>query len=131
MVLRNSVLPQSKLLTGVASTLRLPQREMPKGRILATAMQPKALSRNPFNPVLSWLKIPEFLLGQYPAAYGLLGGGRNLLLESAQEATLMSVSTPQFIVNPTLQSFPAEFRRDISHSDVDEQGVSVNFVRRT
>lgn len=40
-----------------------------------------------------------FLLGQYPAAYGLLGGGRNSLLESAQEATLMSVPTWQSSVN--------------------------------
>jgi hypothetical protein len=29
-----------------------------------------------------------------PAGYGLLEGGRNSLLESAQEATLMSVPTP-------------------------------------
>jgi len=33
------------------------------------------------------------LLEKQPAGYGLLEGGRNSLLESAQEATLMSVPT--------------------------------------
>jgi hypothetical protein len=33
------------------------------------------------------------LLGKHPAGNGLLKGGRNSLLESAQEATLMSVTT--------------------------------------
>jgi hypothetical protein len=33
------------------------------------------------------------LLGKHPAGNGLLEGGRNSLLESAQEATLMSVTT--------------------------------------
>jgi hypothetical protein len=38
---------------------------------------------------LAW---KEFrLLGKHPAGNGMLEGGRNSLLESAQEATLMSV----------------------------------------
>jgi hypothetical protein len=36
------------------------------------------------------------LLGEHPAGSGLLEGGRNSLLESAQEATLTSVPTSAF-----------------------------------
>jgi hypothetical protein len=36
------------------------------------------------------------LLGKHPAGIGLLEGGRNSLLESAQQATLMSVPTSSF-----------------------------------
>jgi hypothetical protein len=57
---------------------------------------------------------PEFLLGQYPAGYGLLGGGRNLLLESAQEATLMSVSTWETKVKPSAALFHNDFSIDAS-----------------
>ncbi len=63
------------------------------------------------------LKYRNFLLGQYPAGYGLLGGGRNLLLESAQEATLMSVSTWETKVNPTAMPFRVEFRHHVLASD--------------
>jgi hypothetical protein len=59
---------------------------------------------------LIWAGKTEFLLGQYPAAYGLLGGGRNSLLESAQEATLMSVSTWQSSVNLKKPDLRAESR---------------------
>jgi hypothetical protein len=38
-------------------------------------------------------KISTGLLEKQPAGYGLLEGGRNSLLEFAQEATLMSVPT--------------------------------------
>jgi hypothetical protein len=43
----------------------------------------------------------------------LLGGGRNLLLESAQEATLMSVSIWGTKVKPTTTLFRAEFHIDV------------------
>jgi hypothetical protein len=36
------------------------------------------------------------LLGKHPAGNGSLDGGRNSLLESAQEATLISVATATF-----------------------------------
>jgi hypothetical protein len=61
---------------------------------------------------LDWAGRPEFLLGQYPAGYGLLGGGRNLLLESAQEATLMSVSTWETKVKPSAALFYSDFSID-------------------
>jgi hypothetical protein len=74
--------------------------------------QPEVISREPFDPVLDWAGRPEFLLGQYPAGYGLLGGGRNLLLESAQEATLMSVSTWETKVKPSAALFYSDFSID-------------------
>jgi len=54
--------------------------------------------------------MPEFLRGQYPAAFGLLGGGRNSLQESAQEATLMSVPTWLPSVNRTAACDGSVFR---------------------
>ena len=78
-------------------------------------MQPKALSREPIDSGRTEPQIPEFLLGQYPAAYGLLGGGRNSLLESAQEATLMSVPTSTLSVNgtkPAAEWISASIQRD-------------------
>jgi hypothetical protein len=65
------------------------------------------------------LEITESLLGQCPAAYGLLEGGRNSLLESAQEATLMSVPTWQTEVNPTAPQLLAVFTRDVPEFGVD------------
>ena len=49
---------------------------------------------------LAWKAI--CLLGKHPAGNGWLEGGRSLLLESAQEATLTSVATPLSRVNATV-----------------------------
>jgi hypothetical protein len=49
----------------------------------------------------------------------LLGGGRNLLLESAQEATLMSVSTWQTKVKPMATLSRANFHGLISAFDAN------------
>jgi len=58
-------------------------------------------------------KTPEFLLEKYSAAYALLGGGRNLLLESAQEATLMSVATWETKVKRVTTVFRLSFHIDV------------------
>ena len=46
--------------------------------------------------MLRWIDTRLFSLGLHPAGNGLLEGGRNSLLESAQQATLTSVATPAF-----------------------------------
>jgi len=45
---------------------------------------------------LRWIGNRLFSLGLHPAGNGLLEGGRNSLLESAQQATLTSVATYTF-----------------------------------
>jgi hypothetical protein len=59
--------------------------------ILPTVFSRKAL----FQPVAGVKKRLVFL-EKHPADNDLLEGGRNLLLESAQEATLTSVAIPAF-----------------------------------
>jgi hypothetical protein len=54
--------------------------------------QGSLLKRQSYEPIELASKGTD-LLGKHPAGNGLLEGGRNLLLESAQEATLMSVTT--------------------------------------
>jgi hypothetical protein len=46
--------------------------------------------------MLRWIETRLFSLGLHPAGNGLLEGGRNSLLESAQQATLTSVATSAF-----------------------------------
>jgi len=54
---------------------------------------PGVLSKG--NPAQRWLEQKKLLVSQKNTrhGYGLLEGGRNSLLEFAQEATLMSVPT--------------------------------------
>jgi hypothetical protein len=56
----------------------------------------------------------------------LLGGGRNLLLESAQEATLMSVSIWQTKVKPEAMLFHREFHIDVRASGAQRYGFNRN-----
>jgi len=55
----------------------------------------KYQQKQPAQPVALDPKTAGFL-GKCPAGNGLLGGGRNSLLKSAQEATQMSVATAGF-----------------------------------
>ena len=96
MQLRNSLLPRPTLLVagGYHAAIAAAgdaMRPSPCHRVMSPTRKHLPESRLP--QLLTEANYSVFLLGQYPAGYGLLGGGRNLLLESAQEATLTSVPT--------------------------------------
>jgi hypothetical protein len=74
----------------------LPQLEVPESRIpgIANVTLSDVFSERDASPALKLKRIKTTGLPEkQPAGYGLLEGGRNSLLEFAQEATLTSVPT--------------------------------------
>jgi hypothetical protein len=76
------------------------------------------------------------LLGKHPAGNGLLEGGCNSLLESAQEATLTSVTTPAFPRQSNSLAIPRRYphcNRKFTLGAMQTNGLRANtrfFARR-
>ena len=91
------MLPQPTLLAGggfLAAIAAVGDALKAVAPAIATVTEPEVFSRETPAQLFSWsIRNSLCLLGKHPAGYGLLEGGRNSLLESAQEATLMSVPT--------------------------------------